>query len=641
MMMLRGMANSSSVQRHHHGGLEPPSSTVKPMAHDFFSPLSYSRSSAGSTMSQQPHATSFPPPPPPSIQKSVLVEGMSQMSPFPPTTEMSRLLSLSGNCDVETPRSILSNKSLSSERMKEELQQVLQYLDGMTFVTPYKPEMSRIFVTPAMSHFKPPRPTTASRPILQDRSNQVASARDPTPTKLKPIALDLLRENPDTAPSFFLHSTMEENEDSSLIVELSTSTTTNEDEQMNNVADPPTEDSKLWTSPQLRRVPRDPEPTREQKGESSILLGTAFADYDLMPRRTTTSSSSQGLVHQTAWATPMSLHRQDDDDDSLSLVYHVDSTTHQENSLHLPATPAALNTNMEAKLEELCLRQPESPRDAKEWLQTAMLALQDARAERDAARQWARDMKLAVQKWAEEQRKLIRCETTTRMDALEEREQQVRFQTEALANLESLVQQLHLDFQSTQSQRLESESQLQQLILDQQQHIHTLSQQLTNMEQTVSEGLSQAIGRTPKSELSSQFAFPTFVDRPAAAATTNSSQKSTRSSSSHRVRKALPNGKGHVIVYSSGVEKEVHNDGTTIIRYTNGDVETNFGTSIAYFHAAEQVLQITNTRDASVLLEYPNGQIERHYANGRKAVWFPDGTKALLSADGIVEGYPQ
>lgn len=620
--------------------LEAPTTSKK---QTFFSPLSYSRSTSSITplSNHRNSEDKFPtpvPPPPPSIQKALLVEDMAPISPFVEHGEMSRLLSLSGN---GTPRSILSNKSSTTEQMKMDLHEVLLYIDGLTFNTPNK-EAS--MVTPM-----PPRTASHTKPPLGDRTNtqfkvpssawktsqHIHSTRDPTPSKPKTIALDLLRENPNGF-TLLQPSPQNKQNDSSLIVEVSHSTSSEDEPQ---TSDPPMDDSKFWMSPPRRRVPMDPEPTHDTGGESSILMGTAFADYDLMPR------TGRPTPIRTSWATTFVL---DDESQRSAHLNHVqskeklrfasdDKKDSQQNDpfyLNLPSTPAALD---DTELNELSGRRPSTPQDAKEWLQTAHIALQDARAERDTARQWARDMKEAVQKWAEEQRKLIRCEASTRMDVLDERDQQVRLQTQALIKLESLIQQLHQDFQSTQSERQASETQIQKLILDQQERIRVLSQQLQSMEQAVSEGInSQANRQTPKSEISSHHAFPQFITRPAA----SSSQKSIRSNSS-RVRKPLPGGTGHVILYSNGVEKEVHDDGTTVIRFTNGDVETTFagGVTVAYFHAAEQVLQISNNQDGSILLEYPNGQIERHYANGVKAILFPDGTKAKISADGKVETY--
>jgi centromere protein J len=111
------------------------------------------------------------------------------------------------------------------------------------------------------------------------------------------------------------------------------------------------------------------------------------------------------------------------------------------------------------------------------------------------------------------------------------------------------------------------------------------------------------------------------------------------SSSSSRVQRLLPKGAGRLIVYSSGVEKELYKDGTTVIRFPNGDVETKLpDKTVAYFHAAEQVMQITQP-DQSVLLEYPNGQVERHYVDGSKAILFPNGQKVKLDPSGEIQGY--
>lgn len=749
-MMMASVEQQQQQQQPGRRLLEPPSSsTATPTAQDLlFSPMSYSRSVSSATPSFQNMTMMTPgsvPPPPPSTQKSILrtmmqEEGMAgNINISVDNGEISRLLSLSGG---GTPRSILANlnqSNSSTERMKQDLQEVLEYIDGMHFVTPFKKSSNVSLLSPMPSMpsitktdgVKPPRHSSGA--VLADRSNQnrntpppfsvdkststtattpwkmstTTSARDPTPSKPKLIGLDLLRENPSFQPMMMMNhhhlmtpsSTTPLNDQSSLVVEVSHSTQEEEEEAVagneeNNHSnthsphDPPVDDSKIieeWASPPRRRVPMEPEQTQTPRGgvaaaETSILLGTAFADYDLMPPRNTRPTPIR-----TRWATPVQEETAEDDEEESEGGYQPEEesyfATAEENddrglSLHgpfatgalqLPATPG-LSLVDEAKWEELQSRGlPQSPRDAKEWLQTAVLALQDARAERDAARKWARDMKEAVYKWAEEQRKLIRCEASTRMDVLHEQEHQIHTQTEALATLQELVLQLHAEFQSTHSERQASESQTQKLILEQQERIHFLSRQLSAMEQTVSEGMSQAANNrlTPKSGISNSSpvggthnghdpAFPQFVDRPvdmlaaegAAPAEANnnntaSSQKSVRSTSSTRVRKPLPGGKGHVIVYSSGVEKELHDDGTTVVRYTNGDVETNFGnsTTVAYFHATEQILQVTNRQDGSVLFEYPNGQIERHYANGVKAILFPDGTKAKISADGKVETY--
>jgi len=96
-----------------------------------------------------------------------------------------------------------------------------------------------------------------------------------------------------------------------------------------------------------------------------------------------------------------------------------------------------------------------------------------------------------------------------------------------------------------------------------------------------------------------------------------------------------------LIDYGNGVTKEIHPDGTTVTKFMNGDVETQFGPNVstasspsasavmAYYHCKEEVLKIT-LRDGSVLYEYSTGQVERHCADGVKIIRFPDGTKTII-----------
>ena len=237
---------------------------------------------------------------------------------------------------------------------------------------------------------------------------------------------------------------------------------------------------------------------------------------------------------------------------------------------------------------------------------TTVSTLQDARAERESARKWAQSMKGAVSKWAQEQRKLVRCETMA--------------SEESLYNLEQAIRQLQTEIQSSNQHRKSTEEGLRQLMLGQQDKIHALTLQMASMEKAMGEG---------RRTQSSAKKAPLFVNK-----TPKGSSNSTASS---RVRRRTFDG-GHVIVYGNGVRKEVHKDGTSVIRFANGDVETKFAESgtAAYFHAEDRVMQIT-TADGSTLFEYPSGQIERHYTDGSKAIIFPDGTKQRISATGHVE----
>lgn len=312
-----------------------------------------------------------------------------------------------------------------------------------------------------------------------------------------------------------------------------------------------------------------------------------------------------------------------------------------------------------------------TPDDARKLLRTAVSALQDARAERDSARKWASTMKESVTKWAEEQRKIIQSETSAQIQQqlikVEEEQQQRKKGTDTkqvvkenevvatgLTDLESAIRQLHIDFQNSNKDRASFDAKLHDLLLRQQDKINGLSQQLTSMEQLVSEGgtrvspgnISSTEQRFEKRRqpFSTALVSPSRERVPEFVNKTPQHQQQGRqhhdgsshssSSSSRRVRRQMHDG-GHIVVYGNGVRKEVHRDGTTVIRFANGDIETKFVESgtVAYFHARENVMQIT-TSDGSTLFEYPNKQIERHYPDGTKAIIFPDGVKQRISPNG-------
>jgi hypothetical protein len=103
----------------------------------------------------------------------------------------------------------------------------------------------------------------------------------------------------------------------------------------------------------------------------------------------------------------------------------------------------------------------------------------------------------------------------------------------------------------------------------------------------------------------------------------------------HRRRCRFKTPEGHdVIQYANGTEKEIRADGTTVLRFANGDIQTNsggdgIGSSTAYYFAGTNVLRLVQTDKGFILYEYPNGQIEQHWYDetGRKVVHLPDGTR--------------
>ena len=285
-----------------------------------------------------------------------------------------------------------------------------------------------------------------------------------------------------------------------------------------------------------------------------------------------------------------------------------------------------------------------SPQDAKQLLRTAVAALQEARHERDAAREWAHHMKASVEQWATEQRKLIEVEQRTAAAASQNNHESSDDTHDVIQKLELAIRSLQDQVQATAYDRRKTERDLQQMLQDQQGKLDSLGHQMAVMEQTLSEashasGSPRAVGGNLP---------PAYIDKLTASAAKKCSPKSTltttpkassgnASTTSSRIRKRLQDG-GHVVVYGNGVRKEVHRDGTTIVRFPEtGDIETKFTSgTVAYYHARENVMQVT-TLDGAVLYEYPNRQVERHYPDGSKAILYPDGTKQKIASNGKVE----
>jgi hypothetical protein len=75
------------------------------------------------------------------------------------------------------------------------------------------------------------------------------------------------------------------------------------------------------------------------------------------------------------------------------------------------------------------------------------------------------------------------------------------------------------------------------------------------------------------------------------------------------------------VTCGNGSTKEIHTNGTTVIRYPNGDVKTysaDNGT-IAYHYAASKVTEVCKDNDGSnTVFEFPIGQVEQHWNDGRK-----------------------
>uniref|UniRef100_A0A7N4NNF0 Centromere protein J n=1 Tax=Sarcophilus harrisii TaxID=9305 RepID=A0A7N4NNF0_SARHA len=81
------------------------------------------------------------------------------------------------------------------------------------------------------------------------------------------------------------------------------------------------------------------------------------------------------------------------------------------------------------------------------------------------------------------------------------------------------------------------------------------------------------------------------------------------------------------ITFPSGTKKEISADKkTTIVTFTNGDVQKFMPDQrVLYYYADAQTIHTTYPNGLEVL-QFPNKQIEKHHPNGTKEIVFPDGT---------------
>lgn len=108
-------------------------------------------------------------------------------------------------------------------------------------------------------------------------------------------------------------------------------------------------------------------------------------------------------------------------------------------------------------------------------------------------------------------------------------------------------------------------------------------------------------------------------------------------SGSNRTEQVRPDG-SRLIHYRNGTVKEVDAQGNQKIRFANGDRKYSDAQSgaVIYFYAENQTTHTTYV-DGVELLEFPNGQVERHFPTGKKEVMFPDQSKKVIHPDGLQE----
>ncbi|OXB69683.1 UNVERIFIED_CONTAM: hypothetical protein H355_005714, partial [Colinus virginianus] len=104
-----------------------------------------------------------------------------------------------------------------------------------------------------------------------------------------------------------------------------------------------------------------------------------------------------------------------------------------------------------------------------------------------------------------------------------------------------------------------------------------------------------------------------------------------------RVEKVLKNG-CHLIFLPNGTWKKVGSDGKTVtITFFNGDVKQIMPDQTVIYYYADAKTTHTTYPDGLEVLQFSNGQIEKHYPDGKKEITFPDQTIKSLFTDGQEE----
>ncbi|KAM4796101.1 centrosomal P4.1-associated protein [Rhinophrynus dorsalis] len=104
-----------------------------------------------------------------------------------------------------------------------------------------------------------------------------------------------------------------------------------------------------------------------------------------------------------------------------------------------------------------------------------------------------------------------------------------------------------------------------------------------------------------------------------------------------KIERILRNG-CHVILFPNGTRKEVSSDGkSTTVTFFNGDVKQVMADQRVIYYYADAQTTHTTYPDGLEILQFSNGQIEKHFPDGKKEITFPDQTIKNLYTDGREE----
>ena len=95
------------------------------------------------------------------------------------------------------------------------------------------------------------------------------------------------------------------------------------------------------------------------------------------------------------------------------------------------------------------------------------------------------------------------------------------------------------------------------------------------------------------------------------------------------------------IIFKSGVRKEVFSDGYQLIHFPNGDMKQKFfgkDEKIIYFYNETNTVQ-TTLKNGINIFKFNNGQIEKHYPDGSKYIFYTNGLRRKISKNGTEETF--
>ena len=93
------------------------------------------------------------------------------------------------------------------------------------------------------------------------------------------------------------------------------------------------------------------------------------------------------------------------------------------------------------------------------------------------------------------------------------------------------------------------------------------------------------------------------------------------------------------IIFQSGVKKQIFPDGYQLINFPNGDMKQKFvgkEEKVIYFYSETNTVQ-TTFKNGLNIFKFNNGQIEKHYPDGTKYIFYTNGLRKKISKDGKEE----